>query len=449
MDSVPRMTDVGPPYGRIVDTLRAGAGFTYRLAAGAAYSAWRSALQADASVAPAHVPRTEFDPLSDRIVADPYPAYTALQASGRVCVNERRNLWFLSHHGDVRAAARDHDQLSSADGILARPMSLPTMLSRDRPDHTRLRGVASAAFTKRSLTGIHSEVERWASAGVHDLARGHTVDVVSSLAIPLPVGVIAYLLGVPNDRFEEFRRWSDDVVALFGATTWSEMWLVSLARARSTLAMSMFLDQQLRRTESTDSLMARLAAATESGELTADEAALFAVLLLVGGNETTTNLIGTLLHALASHPDQQALLREDPALIPAAIEEAARWNSPVQWACRTTTGPYVVGDVTIPARARVVLLYGAANRDPAKYPDPDRFDVARGTSGHLAFGSGIHFCLGAHLARLETRVAVERVLDAGPELSAEGPVRWTSTPSLRGPISLPLRVRSAAPAQGS
>ena len=171
------------------------------------------------------------------------------------------------------------------------------------------------------------------------------------------------------------------------------------------------------------------------------ESFLYSLILLVAGNETTTNLLGMLLMHLARDPELFEELKADRTLVPRAVEETARWGSPVQWVTRVATAPYEVGGTVIPAGGKVVLFYASANRDPRKFSDPDRLDIHRDTTGHLAFGHGLHFCLGAHLARLETITAVNHLLDEVDGLELAGPVRWGTTPSLQGPASLPVRIR--------
>jgi len=203
-----------------------------------------------------------------------------------------------------------------------------------------------------------------------------------------------------------------------------------------------FIDAELRRRdrEPADDLLTRMRTATTEGRLTDEEAFMYALILLVAGNETTTNLLGMLLMRLAVDRELFAALKADRSLLPAAVEETARWGSPVQWVTRTATAPYPIGDTVIPAGAKTVLFYASANRDPAKFDSPDHFDIHRAATGHLAFGHGLHFCLGAHLARLETATAVDRLLDEADGLELAGPVRWGTTPSLQGPVALPVRI---------
>lgn len=202
-----------------------------------------------------------------------------------------------------------------------------------------------------------------------------------------------------------------------------------------------FVSAELARGEgnSSQDLLGRLRAAVAAGDMTEHEAFYYALIILVAGNETTTNLLGIMLIKLAQDPELYAAVRNDRGLLRNAVEETARWGSPVQWVTRTTTVPVEVGATLIPRGARVVLFYASANRDPARFEEPDRYDIARNTIGHLAFGHGVHFCLGAHLARLEVITAIDRLLDEVAGLELAGPVRWGTTPSLQGPASVPLR----------
>ena len=190
-------------------------------------------------------------------------------------------------------------------------------------------------------------------------------------------------------------------------------------------------------------MLGGISKALAANEITPLEALSAALIVLIAGNETTTNLLGILLIQLATDPDLYARLRDNRDLIPAAVEETLRWGSPVQWVTRTTLTPYEIADTVIPARSRVVLFYAGANRDPRRFADPDRFDVERKPVGHAGFGHGSHFCMGAHLARLEVVVALNGLFDRIAGLELAGQLKWTTTPSLSGPTSVPLRAVAA------
>ncbi len=395
--------------------------------------------------APQSVPRTDFDPtLADSIV-NPYPDFERLREHP-VVVNELLDVWMLGRYTDVHAAARDHQMFSSASGIMLRSTPGPAMIVTDPPDHDRLRQVTQPMFSKKSIASLTAEIRALADIGVAQLKRGDTVDMVPALTIPLPINIIAHLLGVPRGQWDQFRAVSDHFAEIFSPRTIRETLALVRSALPAYLGYRSFIAAELRRRagRSGTELLDRLCAAVGDGEISDEEAFFYSVLILVAGNETTTNLLGMTLMRLAVDPNLFAELRSDRSLLPAAVEETARWGSPVQWVARTTTADYEIGDTVIPRGARVVLFYASANRDPAKFADPDRFDIHRVTAGHLAFGHGIHFCLGAHLARLEVVTAIGHLLDEVEGLELAGPVRWGSTPSLQGPVSVPVRARRAA-----
>jgi cytochrome P450 len=240
----------------------------------------------------------------------------------------------------------------------------------------------------------------------------------------------------------EFGRLADAAVDAFN-TVPSVLAIARSARVLgATVRLQLFLAEVIahRRAEPADDLISKLTLHADRGELSDDELLWFAFLILIAGFETTTNLLGTMLVALASHPDQYALLRERPELVPAAVEESLRWVSPIQGLYRTTVVDYEAGGASIPARERVLLLFAAANRDPGKYAEPDSFLVERNPTDHLGFGSGIHFCLGSHLARLEAGVVAHQLIESAVGLELAGRVRWSENPSLRGPTHLPVRL---------
>ncbi|MGH3555163.1 MAG: cytochrome P450, partial [Mycobacterium sp.] len=254
------------------------------------------------------------------------------------------------------------------------------------------------------------------------------------------ITVIATLLGVPETDLDRFHRWSDGVVAGFHAD--GRRLAQPLRSIVAVLAMHRYMRTvfaNLRRHPGDDIISAMLAS-RDGGSVSDQELFWLSLMLLVAGNETTTNLIGSLLVALAENPASYERLRSDPALIDAAIEEAVRWGSPVQHLYRTAVADYTVGSTMIPAGSRVLLLFGAANRDPRKYPKPDVFDIDRNPSDHVGFGSGVHHCLGAKLARLETRVVLEELLPRVRRINTLGPVVWRTNPTVHGPQRLPLRL---------
>jgi cytochrome P450 len=350
----------------------------------------------------------------------------------------------LSRYDDVLAGARAHGSLSSAEGVIYIRQPLPMMLTMDPPDHTRLRRIVARGFTPSAVSAWRPLVERLAVEAVDRMLDEGTTDAVSAVASPLPILVIAQILGVPPEDYPQFRDWSDKIVESLAVIDPADV-----VRANRTVEGILALQQYMavlveeRRRAPTDDLLSRLVQPREEGALDATEVFWFSLLLLVAGNETTTNLLGNLLHTLASAPAMWDELRRDPALVPGAIEESLRHDSPIQGFFRTTVADYPLHGVEIPTGARVLLLYGAANRDPRHYADPDVFRVSRGAGDHLAFGSGIHLCLGAHLARLEGAAVLGELVRRVRRIEPAGePVRNTN-PILRGMAKLPLQLTPA------
>ena len=385
---------------------------------------------------------TAFDPTDadDPAAVDGW--YARLHEGGPLHYNRARRIWMISRHADVRAAARAHDALSSSDGITpARNNRLPMMIAMDRPEHTRLRKIAARQFTHEAIARRRPMVEGIVREAFDALPRGGPFDAAARLSGPIPVEVIADMLGVPRADRAQFRDWSDRVVVAFGVVTYSELAREIGSIWRATIALRRYLVGAIgeRRVAPRDDLLSHLITSSEEGRLNEEEVFWFAFLLLVAGNETTTSLIGGMLLAFARHPEQFARVREDPSLIPNVVEESLRYVSPIQGLYRTALTDYDVGEATIPAGERVLLAFGAANRDPRRYPEPDRFLVDREASDHLAFGTGIHFCLGAQLARLEAAVFLEQLVERAARVELAGEPVWTGNPSLRGLAALPVR----------
>jgi len=383
----------------------------------------------------------------DDVRRDPYPWYDKLRSTSRVVRNPALFGTLMVHrHADALAVLKDSARFSSADstGIQDRAQvfrGTPTMLTSDPPTHTRLRGVLSRAFTPRTVARLAPRLREIARSLVAPLYDGETVDACAALAAPLPVIAIAELMGVPASDRDAFRQWSDDLIG--GTPELAAPDAVERAREGAEQLRQYFAAEIARRKRSaisdSDDLVGRLVTANEGEVL--DDAELLAscVLLLVAGNETTTNLIANMTLALARHPDQRRRLLVDPALVPGAVEEAVRYDAPVQATVRTCTSEVTIGDAPIAAGERVFVLLAAANRDPDEFPDPDRFDVGRGSTTHLGFGHGVHFCLGAGLARLEARIACEELLKVAPEFKLADP----AAPLDYGPSFIfhrPLRV---------
>lgn len=385
---------------------------------------------------------TAFDPLDPDVVADPYAWYDRLRDSGRVLFNPRRGLWILHRYDDVHAALRAHSALSSAEGVTLLRDSLPTMmLFVDRPEHTRLRAPATRHFTREAVARFQPTIDRLVEDALRTLDGRPGADVVDGLAVPMPIAVISEMLGVPATDRPRFRAWSERLVELFNLAPFSpRSWRQAVSINAAGLQLHAYVHKTLRDRQRTprDDLLSHLLAAAADGAISEEEVFWITLLLLVAGNETTTNLISSLLLALAEHPQQYARLRDEPARLPAAVEEGLRYYAPIQATYRTARTEHAVGDTTIPANARVLLLLGAANRDPSRFQDPNLFNIERDPSDHLAFGGGIHFCLGAHLARLETRTVLRAITERAATLTLAGTPRWRANATLRGLAYLPM-----------
>ncbi|HEY3683989.1 MAG TPA: cytochrome P450 [Streptosporangiaceae bacterium] len=380
------------------------------------------------------------DPFAPGVVADPYPWYRSLLADEGPRYLPERDLWVVSRYDQVRDAARDHRTLASGQGVTYVRIPLPMMLTSDPPDHTRLRRIVSRVFTPRAIDEWRGMIDRQAVRLVAELRAADEPDLVTGLAAPLPVMVIAEILGIPAADRALFRTWADRVVEGFNLL--DDVYTADDLDTRILDAVQE-LDGYFaaiiadRRAHPGDDLVTRLVQAEE--RLDPKELFWFCFLLLVAGTETTTNLIGTLGHLLATGPDLRRALAADPGRTPDAVEEALRWGSPIQGFFRDALDGCAVGGTAIPAGARVLLLYAAANRDPRHFADPDAYDLDRRSTDHLAFGTGIHFCLGAHLARTEAAAAIGHLLAAADGFAPRGePVR-TANPTLRGFTSLPVR----------
>jgi cytochrome P450 len=388
------------------------------------------------------------------LIDDPYPTYHRLRAAAPVYLDPDSGELLVTRYADV-AAALKHPLLSNRrvaetglplPGYLQWAMRPVTrilsrgMLFSDPPDHTRLRSLANRAFTPRVVEGMRSRIQQIADDLLDAVAGHRPVDLIESYAAWLPVIVIAEMLGADVRDRDRFRLWSDDAVSFVGGSTHPDG-VVLLRAARGMFSLRRYFGKLVRRRRKDgpgDDLLGALIDAEERGDaLTEDELLANAVLLLAAGHETTTSLIGNGLLALLRHPEQTALLRREPDLIGSAVEEFLRFDSPVQWSARVALEEVEIGGCRIPAGRSVTLGIGAANRDPDQFPDPDRLDLRRAENRHLAFGQGIHFCLGAALARLEGQVAINTLLLRFPhmQLADERP-QWRDNFTLRGLKSL-------------
>ncbi len=392
-----------------------------------------------------------FDPFSASVIADPYPWYARLHEGPRIVYLEKRDRWVLSRHEDVRAALRDHSRLSSQEGVSVVRAPLPMMLTMDPPDHERLRRIIGREFAPRDVHRFRPDVERFVGEGLDDMrSAGGTADLVESLAVPVPIRLMGAILGVPESDIPPLREKADDLIRSFSLAPTDvasvEEIIVSFDFELINRAISgihgyfdTLIEERMR--APTDDLVTRLAQPAAEGALSRNELLWFCLLLLVAGIETTTNLIGNMVLAFHENPDQWREVCRRPELIGSAVNEALRYDSPIQGFYRTALEPYEVDGVEIPERARVLLLFGAANRDPLHYLEPDAFRIERDPTDHVAFGSGIHRCLGAGLAELEGRIVLEALVGCAETVEVDGPIVRTANPILRGVAQLPVTLK--------
>jgi cytochrome P450 len=380
-------------------------------------------------------------PLLVQFREDPYPLYQFLLTQAPVQWNPVLDAWTIAHYAQVVATlteARFSVDRAQAD-IEVR--SARSMLVSDPPDHTRLRALVQKAFTPRMVDQLRPRILAIVGELLDRMAeRSGTVDVIGDLAYPLPVVVIAELLGVPAEDRVKFHTWSGVLAASLDPLV-PETVASQVGEARQALHAYLREIIAMRRREPHADLISALATVEERGDVLSEpELVQMCSLLLVAGHETTVNLIGNGTLALLRHPDQLARLRSEPTLIGPAVEELLRFDSPVQMTGRIATRPLEIGGQTIQAGQWVLPLLGAANHDPAQFANPETLDLSRNPNSHVAFGRGIHFCLGAPLARLEGQMAIGGLVRRFPNLALAGaPVRRKQI-TLRGLSSLPVIV---------
>jgi cytochrome P450 len=382
---------------------------------------------------------------SDEMRRNPYPVYDQLRSNSPVFhVPPPFDAWLIFDYEGVKWALSDHDTFSSSV-----PAPPNWFIFIDPPRHTKLRALILRAFVPRVVVNLEPRIRALSRELLDQTSERGEMDLAADYAVPLPMKVIAAMIGIPGADWPRFKRWSDGILKLSYARSGSEEAAKAESEFRAvTVEMSAYLTHMIeqRRTAPTDDLLTRLVEAEVDGERLAHEEILgFFQLLVVGGQETTTNLINNAILCFVEHPDQLARLRTAPDLLPTAIEEVLRYRAPLQWMMRTPRRDVEVHGQVIPAGKLVLAMIGSANRDPRQFRDAGRFDSARDPNPHLAFGHGIHSCLGAPLARLEARIALADLLERLGDFALASAEPWEPRQALHvhGPARLPIRFAPA------
>ncbi|MEJ8815510.1 cytochrome P450 [Variovorax ureilyticus] len=411
-----------------------------------------------------HVQSVSIDMRDPAFRHDPHPMLRNLRESGRLA-RDVVGVWLITHHEDANTALRSRELSREfwrlpfyqkyrpflADSTLERIVE-QWMLFTDPPTHTRLRNLVNDAFKPRVVEALRERIERLADELLGKLPTGNALepsfDLMSGLAQPLPVRVICDLMGLPFDDFGQTKQWVDALAVVLEPVIHQEQRLAANKAAEEMVA---YLRNEIavrRKQRPRDDLLGALLAAHEQSTNSLDSGPNFSedevlgnlILLFIAGHETTTNLIGNGVLTLLQHPSEMNRLRADPTIAPIAVEEILRYEGSVAMINRFTVEPYAVGETVIPVGQTLMFLFSPINRDPAVFADPERFDVTRSHNPHLSFGAGVHFCLGARLARLEGEIAFNRLLARFPRLTLTDPVpRWRKLINLRGLEILILR----------
>lgn len=379
-----------------------------------------------------------FNPVSAQMRVDPYQFYERLRTRDPVHRTRIIDGWLLTRYRDVDALLRNHVAFSNRTRVL--DDRLESLLDSDPPDHTRLRALVSKAFTPAAVANLRPRIERLVGGLLDSLAGQKHFDVIREFAYPLPITVIAEMLGVPPEDMDRFEEWSNGIaLSVEPILTAKQLQYMR----RNTVALQDYFEEiiELRRRNPQDDMISALIAAEEEGEkLTHRELINTLTLLLVAGNETTRNLIGNGILALLRHPEQMQRLRDHPELVDSAVQEFLRYDAPVQLDARTCTSPVEFGGCEVRRGHIVIGAIGAANRDPEAFPEPDRLDIGRQDSSHLAFGRGIHYCLGAPLAVMEAKIAFSALLERYTSMRLTEEPRARKQVVLRGPEQVRIEV---------
>jgi len=381
----------------------------------------------------------EFDPFDYGFHRDPYPTYRWLRDDAPVYHNERMGFWALSRFDDVLDGLHDPATYTSTGGVAIEQSGAVTksMIEMDPPAHTAMRKLIARRFTPRRIAELEPRVREWTNALLDRLEGRDRFDVVREFSALLPTTVVGTLLGIPADRHDDARQWTDDLLTREPGNP-----VPPPAAAEGAMQIAMLAHELAvaRREQPADDILSTLVQADLDGEPLTDEQVIgFCILLVSGGHETTSKLIANGVRLFALHPDQRDAVIDDPARMAGAVEELLRYTSPTQYMVRTTTRPVARHGVEMPAGAKVALLLGSGNRDPREFERPDEFDIFRTNPRILAFGHGAHVCLGAAVARLEARIALQEFLARYPRYSVdEDAVEFLHSGNVQGPTSVPV-----------
>ncbi len=400
--------------------------------------------------------------LDPEIIANPYPLYHRLRVEDPVHWDPYLFVWVVTRYQDVIRVLRDFsaecaptpEQLTAmgvADMNPVAQVMVKQMLFMDAPAHTRIRGLAAHAFTPARVEVLRAHIHEITDRLLQPALEAGRMDVIADLGEPLPCIVSAEMLGVPAEDHRQLKSWSQDFAQMLGNLQHDPNQTPKVLRTVEEMTAYFRSAMRDQRSRPREGLVNTLMNAEIDGDrLTEEEVVANCILTMVGGQETTTNLIGNGVLSLLRHPDQMAKLRGDLTLIPSAVEELLRYESPSQHTSRLAPGDVDMGGCRIRQRQVVVAVMGAANRDPERFPDPDRLDITRQDNRHLAFGWAAHFCFGAPLARIEGQIAFEAIVRGMADLALEpGPLVWRTNLGLRGLKALPVTFKAATPASSA
>jgi len=384
----------------------------------------------------------ELNPFDHSFQSNPYPTYQWLREEAPVYHNDRLDFWALSRFDDVLAALHDTATYTSTKGVALEDDGQglsKSMIHMDPPDHTQLRKVIARRFTPKRIAELEPLVREWAQSLAGQLAGRAQFDVVQDYSALLPATVISVMLGLPESEHESVRVWTDDL--LTRPEDRIEQGLPADEATQKLAVLSASYAAQ-RRADPNDDILSLLVTMECMGEpLTDAEVIGMCLLLISGGHETTSKLIANGVRLFGRHPEQRRAVIEDPALMIPAVEELLRFTSPTQYMTRTTTADVVVRGATIPAGSKVALLFGSGNRDPREFDRPDEFDIFRPNPRILAFGHGAHVCLGAAVARLEGRIALQEFLARFPDYEVdESGITYMHSGNVQGPTRMPITI---------